>query len=258
MYIYSFIFSLFLLMMVNACTNNSTSLPVHSTSSEKIKLSPCPPLDSAILYTDVILENYTYTGNKMIFTPQNLRLGGMTPLTTTRQTARTKKGNHLHLCIDGEQHKISNQNIFDFPLKNGKHKLVAFIARSFYESIKNPTSILAKEIAVRNGELVSSKNLPAVDIVYNAPIGLYKAEESNKILLDFVLIGTTLSEFGNTVKITLDEHTIFNVNKWQAYYLEGLSKGEHHIKLELLDPTGRQIAAPTSQSFVIKETNMNN
>ncbi|BDS11741.1 hypothetical protein [Aureispira anguillae] len=244
---YTTLLYLLLFALMSACSSNNES----SINHKKITLSPCPPLDSNILYSDVRLQNYTYTRSKMMFMPQNLRLGGMTPFSQNRTTSTTKKGNHLHLCIDGIQHHISNENIFDYPLENGRYKLVAFIARSFYESIKEPAAILAKEITVQNGELIASKNLQNVDLVYNAPLGTYQEEEAQQLLLDFVLVGTTINEGGNTVKITIDQETTFTVDRWQAYFIEGLTVGKHHIQLELLDATGKQIAAPTHQDFVI-------
>jgi hypothetical protein len=234
-----------------ACTPVSdTEEPTPFPSA--IELIACAPLDSSIQYSNVLLQNYTYTGNQMMFRPVNLRLGGMTPLTISRPKAfpKTNKGNHLHICIDNKKHFISNNNIFDFPLSDGKHKLTAFISRSFYESIKNPGAIMAKEIGIRNGELYLSKNLSSIDIVYNAPMGTYL--KGDKILLDFVLVGTTLEEGGNQVKITINNQKSFYVNNWQAYLLKGLDVGEYEVKLELLDAQGKQIAAPTNQNFTIK------
>lgn len=221
-------------------------------SKNSIQLTPCSPLDSTILYPDVLLQNYTYTRGKMMFMPQGLRLGGMTPFAQNRPTSKTNKGNHLHLCVNGQQHQISNENIFDCPLPNGKHELVAFIARSFYESIKHPEAIIAKEIVVRNGELVSSNNLAKVAVVYNAPLGTFRLEEGSPLLFDFVLVGTSIEKGGNSLRVTINQTQVFELDKWQAYHLEGLTAGKHLIQLELLDASGHLIADPVQQEFVIE------
>jgi len=241
---------LFLSSLYSCTSTNDTKEDVPL--SDLIELIPCPPLDSAIQYSDVLLQNYTYTKGQMMFRPLHLRLGGMTPISASRPKTfpKTNKGNHLHICIDNKQHYISNNNIFKYPLPNGKYKLTAFISRSFYESIKNPEAIISKEIGIRNGELSFSKNISAIDIVYNAPAGIYI--KGDKILLDFVLVGTTLKEGGNQVKITINNQKSFYVTNWQAYLLEGLDIGTYEIKLELLDALGKQIAAPCSQHFSIK------
>ena len=251
-FLYFFSLVIFLLNGLFSCnqTNNSEDIP--TPISALVELLPCAPLDSNIKYSNVLLQNYTYTENQMMFQPVNLRLGGMTPRTESRPKTfpKTNKGNHLHICIDNNQHHISNNNIFDLPLSDGKHKLTAFISRSFYESIKTPEAIIAKEIGIRNGELYMSKNFSSVDIVYNAPMGTYL--EGEQILLDFVLVGTTLEEEGNQVKITINNQKSFYVNTWQAYLLKGLGIGNYEVRLELLDALGKQIAAPTSQNFNIK------
>ncbi|MDC0230696.1 hypothetical protein OAK19_01930 [Aureispira] len=221
-----------------------------------INIAPCPSPDSISLYTKIKMESYTYTKSTAIFSPVGIRLGGKTPDADNRKTKLTKKGNHLHLNIDNKEHYISNQNVFDYHIKDGKHKLFAFIARSYYESIKNPNAIIAKEIEVLDGELIKSKNLPAVDIVYNSPRGIYKNSDGKKIILDFVLVDTEIKEGGNSVRITVDETKEFIVNKWQAYYIENLLPGKHNVKLELLDATGKLIAAPVSHDFsVVIESN---
>lgn len=234
-----------------SCHQNTTT-EIPTVPIQNIELTPYPLTDSSIAYSNVLLQNYTYTRNQMMFRPENLRLGGMTPITEGRPKSlpRTNKGNHLHLCIDNKQHHVSNSNIFELPLSDGKYKLIAFIARSFYESIKNPQAIIAKEIGIRKGELYHSKNISTVQIAYNAPMGTYTDGEA--IILDFVLVNTKLEKGGNQVKITINNEKAFTVNEWQAYLLEGLSIGEYEVLLELLDATGKQIAAPVSQKFIIK------
>lgn len=251
---FSYFFSLVIFFLNGLSSCNQTSNPgdISTPLSDLVELLPCAPLDSSIHYSNVLLQNYTYTENQMMFQPVNLRLGGMTPPTESRPKTfpKTNKGNHLHLCIDNKQHHISNNSIFDLPLPDGKHTLIAFISRSFYESIKSPEAIIAKEIGIKNGELYMSKNASSVGIVYNAPMGTYL--EGAQILLDFVLVGTTLEEGGNQVKITINNQKSFYVNNWQAYLLKGLASGNYEVKLELLDASGKQLAAPTSQRFTIK------
>jgi hypothetical protein len=216
-----------------------------------IKISPCTPLDSISLYTEVKMESYTYTRSKAIFSPVGIRLGGKTPDADNRKTKLTKKGNHLHLNIDNKEHYTSNQNVFNYHIKDGKHKLFAFIARSYYESIKNSYAIIAKEIEVLNGELLKSKNLPAADIVYNSPRGVYKNANAKNIILDFVLVNTEIHKGGNSVRITIDETKEFIVNKWQAYYIENSLPGKHSIKLELIDARDKLIATPVFHDFTV-------
>ncbi|MCH2022654.1 MAG: hypothetical protein MK207_09275 [Saprospiraceae bacterium] len=216
-----------------------------------LKIVPSTPSDSNSLYNLVKMESYTYTRSKAIFSPLGIRLGGKTPDADKRISKLTKKGNHLHLNMDNKEHYISNENVFNYEIKNGKHKLFAFICRSYNESIKNDNAIIAKEIEVFNGELIKSKNLELADIVYNSPRGTYKNSNTKNIVLDFVLINTDLHQEGNCVRITIDESKEFIVNKWQAYYIQNTQPGKHTVKLELLNAAQKLIAAPVSHDFTV-------
>jgi len=242
-----------LFFSIISCHSDKTTEGTPNSSKTSISLSPCLPLDSLATYPNVTMQNYTYTAGKAIFGPQGVRLGGQTPHSKARESAKTKKGTHVHLNIDNKEHAISNRNTFEYHIPNGKHKLFAFIARSYYESIKNTKAIIAKEVEVKNGELIKSKNLPDVAIIYNAPRGLFKIANSKKILLDFLLFNTEINEEGNTVRVTIDQTSVFEINTWQAYYIEGALPGEHTVKLELLDATGKQITTPALGKFVITE-----
>jgi hypothetical protein len=247
-YIYT-IASLFII----SCSSDVITQENTSSSKANISLSPCLPLDSSLLYPNVIMQNYTYSGGKAIFGAQGIRLGTKTPHSIVREFTKTKKGTHVHLNLNNKEHAISNNNTFEYHIPNGKHRLFGFIARSYYESIKNTKAIIAKEIEVKNGALIKSKNLSDVAIIYNAPRGLFKLVDSKKILLDFLLFNTEINNGENSVRITIDQSAIFEINTWQSYYIEGASPGEHTVQLELLDATGKQLTAPAIGKFVITE-----
>ena len=236
-----------------ACGGNSDAdTPTSSPSNTptEIKLLPCKETFFSSI-EKARLQNYTYTNNKAMFTPQGIRLGGIhDALNTTGTPKKTKKGIHLHLNLNNKEHFLSNENVFDCPVADGSYKLYAFIANSSYESIKIPHAILGKQVEIKGGQLVKSSNLPNIDIIYNAPRGDYQLGEP--ILVDFSLWETTIAEGGNSVRITLNNGTSFEVNEWKPYYLEGVSEGTHTLKLELLDKQGKQIAAPASHSFTVK------
>ena len=69
-----------------------------------------------------------------------------------------------------------------------------------------------------------------------------------KLLLDFYLINTTISPYGNKVKATIND-TEFIITEWSPYYLEGLKKGEVKIKLELINSEGKLIDSPFNPSI---------
>jgi hypothetical protein len=78
---------------------------------------------------------------------------------------------------------------------------------------------------------------------YSRPKGTYTGEDAKKVLLDFYLLNTELSEEGNKVRATINGEE-FMIDKWQPFFIEGQEMGEMTIKLELLDAKGELIPSP--------------
>ena len=88
-------------------------------------------------------------------------------------------------------------------------------------------------------------------LFYSRPKGTYEGLDTEKLLLDFYLVNTELSPNGNKVKLTIKQKTFFDqflIDSWEAYYIEGLDKGEVTIKLELVDKNGDLIETPFNPS----------
>ncbi len=244
------LYFLVFISILNSCTIGEKTEKTIS-AEPNIRISLCPNLAPSVLFPEVSLQNYTYTRGRAMFSPVGIRLGGKTSGAENKGSQISRKGTHLHLNIDNRRHYLSNSNNFEYPVENGIYKFFAFISRSYYESIKNPDAIIAKKIEIRNGQLVKSKDLENVDIIYNAPRGIYKNEDSEKIVLDFLIVNTEVSEGGNTVRVTIDGKKVATLDKWQACYIEGAEAGEHTVLLELLNEGGQLIAAQVSDTFTV-------
>ena len=82
---------------------------------------------------------------------------------------------------------------------------------------------------------------------YSRPKGVYKGADTERVLLDYYLVNTSLAPNGNKVKVTI-QGTEFLIDEWAPYYIEGLPKGEISIKLELIDSKGNLINSPFNPS----------
>ena len=85
-------------------------------------------------------------------------------------------------------------------------------------------------------------------LFYSRPKGIYKGEDTKRILLDFYLVNTKISPDGNKVRAKIDGKD-FIIDEWAPYYIEGLSKGEISIKLELINSNGDLIDSPFNPSI---------
>lgn len=239
-----FLFCLLVGCFLSACTTET--MPAST-----VELLESPPHQTPTSYDDILLQNYTYSQGKMIFNPQNIRLGGQSPLDAARPTARTRKGTHLHLFVN-QQHHLSNENIFDYALEDGEYDLFAFIARSYYESIKVPNAIMGRRIKVKNGNLTASRPIEQIALIPSAPVGTHTISATDSLLFDFVLYGTTLSAQGNYVTLEINQQAPMKIDTWQPYYLTGFSEGEQIIRLTLNNAAGKAIAAAVDYSFTVE------
>lgn len=176
------------------------------------------------------------------FDVQNYTLGNQTPDAGQKRCANSAKGQHIHFILDNKPYEALYKPANKVFLKPGKHTLIAFLSRSYHESIKTSTAYVVKQITV--GTTADT----AVDItkpmlVYSRPKGYYIGQDTGRVLVDFYVINTKLSPKGNRVRLTVNG-TVFMLSNWKPYLVEGLPMGESTIKLELVDKKGRVIPGP--------------
>ena len=84
-------------------------------------------------------------------------------------------------------------------------------------------------------------------LFYSRPKGSYTGKDTERLLLDFYLVNTSISAEGNKVRVTIQDYE-FLIDEWAPYIIEGLPKGEISIKLELLNSYGELIKNPFNPS----------
>lgn len=188
------------------------------------------------------------------------------PLSIHTETPRNTEiwndpeGQSLHIIVDNEPYFVVNEalvNALDesesyfneiadftipFKLEPGRHVIRAFPVRSFNESIKKKNAFAARSFYYKTKKDHLKMDLSAPYLTYNEPQGEY--DQKQPILLDFYLTHCDLSEGGYTVRLSIDHEHRRHLTSWQPYYLYGLSKGVHKIRLELLDPQSTLVPGP--------------
>ena len=207
---------------------------------EKLEGSPAYA-EASLKITKPTAETVKATagGIDFAFDVQNYELGAQTDSDLTGTLANSDKGQHIHFIVDNDPYSAHYEPTFKKELEEGTHYLVAFLSRSYHESVKNPNAFIAKKVVVG----AESADAPDVDLseptlIYSRPKGEYTGEVTENLLLDFYLLNTTLSEDGNYVKATINGEE-FELTEWVPYVVKGLPKGEATVKLELLDKDGQ-------------------
>ncbi|MES2621828.1 MAG: phosphopeptide-binding protein [Bacteroidota bacterium] len=181
--------------------------------------------------------------NTFDFTVKNFQLGAQTPDAGKNMCANSSKGQHIHFIMDNAPYVASYSPKIVSDMKPGHHVLLAFLSRSYHESIKTKKAHLIREFNV-GPDAKDDFNEKAPHIFFSRPKGEYVGENENrKIMLDFYLINCNLSPKGYKVRATVDDKE-FMLTKWAPYIIEGLKFGGHKVKLELLDKDNKLVKSP--------------
>jgi len=223
-----------------------------STSMEKngLKLYPLtgsPNFPNAKLgLTEPAANGKVAAGDvKFEYQLTDYRLTAQTEGPAHEDHANSKEGQHIHNIVDNEPYTAHYTTSFTKPIKEGSHVVLSFLSRSYHESLKHKTAYDLRVVNVGNSTAGPGADFDTKGqhMFYSRPKGEYKGNDTKKVMLDFYLVNTDLSNTGNKVRATING-TDFMLDKWQPYTIEGLKMGENTIKLELLDNSGNVVPGP--------------
>lgn len=201
-------------------------------------------------FPDAILEQNQPTNgaklkpgtNTFQYNVKNYQLSKMTEGAHDKMIANSEKGQHIHLILNNDPYDALYETTYKKELSEGHYVELSFLSRSYHESIKTPEAYVLRQFTVGNAA-DKKADLNAPHMFYSRPKGEYTGKDTNKIMLDFYLVNTELSENGNKVRATINGQE-FMINEWKPYYISGLPMGETTIKLELLDADGNLVQSP--------------
>lgn len=192
--------------------------------------------DAAITPTDSsYVVNYT-------FDVQNYELGVPTADYETRGIANSGKGQHIHYIVNNGPYAAHYMPGINDELEAGNYVVLAFLSRSYHESVKSPDAYHIENLVV--GDVApDSADLTTPHLFYSRPKGTYTGADTKKVMLDFYLLNTELSTNGNKVRAIINGNE-FMIDEWVPYYIEGLPMSQTTIKLELIDAEGNLVSGP--------------
>ena len=215
--------------------------PISSITLTEV-ISPDFP-DAALEMTDPLGEtNYSEGQVNFQFNVKNYELGVQTLDAETKQCANSGNGQHIHLIIDGEPYIALYEPMHQADLESGNHVVLAFLSRSYHESIKHYGAYVVRQFSVGESD-EEPVDLTQPLLFFSRPKGEYSGADTQKVLLDFYLVNTDLSPDGNKVRATINGEE-FIIDRWVPHFMEGLPEGENTIKLELIDNNGALIDSP--------------
>ena len=189
------------------------------------------------------------------FAVNNYELGAQTESGNAEKLANSGKGQHIHFILNNQPYSAHYEPTFKKEIPDGVHHLVAFLSRSYHESVKNENSVVVKKMEIGTTPQDDlGLNMEAPTLIYSRPKGTYSGKDTENLMLDFFVLNTTLAEDGNKVKATINGEE-FMLTEWTPYVINGLSMGTVDIELELVDSNGEYIEGPfnkVSRSVTLK------
>ena len=229
----NFIICLFLSLFIFSCDN--------TTKITLTKLEGSPAYENAKLEVDSIaFKEKDYSFKFDVF---DYNLGEQTEKEFSFDLANSGKGQHIHFIVNNGPYSAYYSSEFNKKLEDGNNVILAFLSRSYHESVKNPNAFFLTQIG--EGDKI---DLSKEFLFYSRPKGIYTGTDTEKLLLDFYLVNTSISPAGNKVRATI-QGVEFIIDEWVPYYIEGLPKGEISIKLELINSEGDLIQSPFNPSL---------
>ena len=251
-----------------ACKQTKENTP----NKEEIESSPevvtskitLEKLENSPAYADAVLmlkepSDLNITDGSAVdfgFEVANYELGAQTAGPNAELLANSGKGQHIHFILNNQPYSAHYEPSFKKEIPDGVHHLVAFLSRSYHESVKNENSVVVKKLIVgENAEDTRGLDMEAPTLIYSRPKGEYTGKDAEHLMLDFFVINATLSENGHKVRATVNGEQ-FIITEWTPHILKGLPKGQVTIQLELLDSQGNEVPGPfnnVTRTVMLKE-----
>lgn len=172
---------------------------------------------------------------------EGFTLGAPTAGEEGRGIATSDDGQHVHFIVDDNPYVAiyDDEEVIDVSgLETGAHLLRAFASRSWHESVKTDSAFAVRKFYVNDTtpDLEWERGSPL--LTYSRPKGLYLGAEADSVMVDFFVTDAELGEDAHSVRLTVDDTLVYELEEWKPYYLLGLDSGEHSVKLDLLAPDG--------------------
>jgi len=252
------IFILLAFLGFTACQNGDSTANEEENAAEEQSEEMAyslSPFSASTAYPNAIMESMSFANGQFDFTMSNYELGIQTPDADSKMCANSDKGQHIHLIVDTQPYAAKYEASFPYEIADGEHYLLAFLSRSYHESIKNGSADMAQKVTIENNTITSREDVEAPMLFYSRPKGTYVGKaNTDKVMLDFFLKNVDLGD-EYMVKAQINDE-VHMIDTWQPYYIEGLPMGENLITLTLVDKEGNKVDTPlnpVSRKFTLME-----
>ncbi|WP_375434638.1 hypothetical protein [uncultured Hymenobacter sp.] len=235
----------------SVATSSSVPTTISAASMEKNGLRLTPFFDSPKFPTAQLRMSTPATGSTapsgavpFKYEITNFLLTKMSGGMHSEEMANSMKGQHIHNIVDNEPYTAHYETGFTKNVVDGQHVVLSFLSRSYHESLKHRGAYDLRLVTVgKTAPSTPTFDLKAPHLFYSRPKDVYTGKDTQKVMLDFYLVNTTIEPGGTQVRATINGNE-FMLDQWAPYMMEGLPMGENTVKLELVDAGGKLIDGP--------------
>lgn len=264
-------------LFITSCGNNTTTSNTGNTAkADSVKslapvalasVSPSPDFPNATLEIKSVKSDKVGKDSAKVtfnFDVKNYELKLQTSDNGTKMCNNSDKGQHIHFILDNGPYKALYEPTNDVTLPNdGKeHYLVAFLSRSYHESIKSKGAAVVYHFKIdEKGNLKKLDEPKTPMITYSRPKGDYAGKDTANILLDFYIWNCSLAADGYKVKAEIanenktTQQLTATIDKWEPHFIQNLGTGKCKVTLTLVDKDGKTAEGPgtsASREFNLK------
>ncbi len=244
----------------NQKTDTVLAQPMSAIKLESVTASPTYE-NASIAIKSVKAEKAGKDSAKVAFAfdVQNYELKMQTTDKDNKMCNNSDKGQHIHFILDNQPYKALYEPNNDVTLANGtEHYLMAFLSRSYHESLKQKGAALVYHFKIdEKGNLKKLDDPKTPMVFYSRPKGDYIGKDTTNVLLDYYVWNCELATDGYKVKATItrpqsDAFTT-NLDKWEPKFIQNLS-GKCKVVLQLIGKDGNKVDGP--QTEVSRDINL--
>lgn len=246
--------------------SNIRTMPVARTpESNTIILAISVPKDGQVINRNPVWMQFRIDGYALESSSSQFDRANEISVSTMGQTVHVVIDNMPYFAVNGPAldplleeggfyYDMRYKFEIPFKLKDGMHTIRAFPARSFGESLKGSTAVTALTFYMGDKTSDAEIDLSQPYITYNEPSNQMFLEEGKPILLDFLVSNAELSSDGYKIRLTIDGKVNRVITSYQPFYIYGLKRGKHTIRLELIDEENKLVAGifnDVQQTFTV-------
>ena len=249
---------LMLALFFTACQNAGSNAQEEADQTEEATAMQytLTPFSRSAQFPDAAIESMTFENGVFNFAISNYELKAQTPDAGQKMCANSEEGQHIHLIVDTQPYAAKYDPSFEYEIADGEHYILAFLSRSYHESLKHPAARKVQKVMISDNSITEREEVSQTILFYSRPKGTYVGkDQTEKVMLDFYLVNADLSADGYRVKAEINGEAHL-IDKWQPYYIEGLPMGDNTIKLTLFDAEGNTVDTPLNpveRTFTLQE-----